>query len=181
MKCHRATAKQIELIESELTNSKEKLESGDFLDGFPWKSTTWFSCELNYTEIKRLFLFWDGIAWGKNGDIPPRRLDDGIAAFIKIWDDPNQGNNARLNCIKFWLKEYETSEMQDSNPFLILGGVEQVSPLLIIDGNHRVSAALIWAMKNRDRSKIPQKAWIGLSPKMVRYQYYWRIPQVQNR
>ena len=181
MRCNPATNPQIKMILHELECAKERTDSSDFLVGFPLENTIWYSCKLEYNELESLFLFWDGNAWGEDVSIPPRRLDEGVLAFMQIANESSQPNNVHLNQIKDWLNKYEESEIQNTESFLILGGLDEKSPLLILDGNHRASAALWWAIKNGDRSKLPENAWIGLSQKMVCYQYYWRIPQVQKR
>ena len=181
MICYPATDKQIEWIRSKLESAKNRLKSGDFLHGFPWESTIWYGCDLEHSELERLFLFWDGEAWDESPTKLPRRLWEGVSGFMQIESDPKRLNTDHLNEIIVWLKRYEKSEIHDSEPFLILAGIDKNNPLLILDGNHRVSAALWWADKNKDRSKIPQKAWIGLSPDMVRYWYYYRILQHKNR
>ena len=175
MRCYPATELQIKGILHTLESSREKTDSSDFLNGFPWEHTNWYSCQLEYSNVESLFLFWDGTAWGESLDKPPRRLDEGASCFIRITSDPIQSNNTHLKRIKYWLKKYEAGEILNSEHFLILAGLNENSPLLILDGNHRLSAAMWWAIKKRDLSELPRMAWIGFSNEMKNYMFYARI------
>ena len=135
----------------------------------------WYGAELEHGELENLFLFWDGSAWSESPHKLPRRLINGVADFMRIENDPTQSSNVHLNQIKEWLNKYEADEIRSNETFLILGGIDQNSSLIILDGNHRISAALWQATRSKDRSQLPQKAWIGLSPDMICYMYYQRI------
>ncbi len=172
MKLEPATDNDIRWITDELENGKKRPQSADFLDSFPWGTVSWFRAVLEYAELENLFLFWDGSAWGMPSPLP-RTLRDGVITFTQI--ALQQPNNVHLNQIQAWLKRCETGELQHNEPILILGGQDQQSPLMILDGNHRAVAALWWSMESGDQSQIPLNAWVGLSPDMIHYMYYQRI------
>lgn len=175
MKLDLATLSEIRWILIELENAKRRYKSADFLDGFPWESVKWYRADLEYSELENLFLFWDGSAWGESPQKLPRKLKDGVNAFARIESDPRQANKVHLREIKGWLRKYEAGETRNDEPFLILGGIDQNRQLIILDGNHRVSAALWWAIRSGDRTRLPLKAWVGLSPDMIKYGQYRRL------
>jgi hypothetical protein len=164
-------------ITLELENSKKRPKSGDFLDGFPWKSVTWHKATLEYNEFENLYLFWSGSAWEKVR--PPHKLKDGVMAFIQLDKDESHLANVHLIQIHDWLKRYEAGIVHSNQPFLILAGLHSNSRLIILDGNHRAAAALWWATQSGDSSKIPLSAWLGFSPNMGDYSYYQRILQAE--
>lgn len=137
----------------------------------------WYGAELEHGELENIFLFWDGSAWGESPHQLPRRLIHGVADFMRIENDPTQSNNVHLDQIKEWLNKYEAGDIRSNETFLILGGIDQNNSLIILDGNHRISAALWQATRSKDRSRLPRKAWIGLSPDMRCYVNYQRILQ----
>jgi len=177
MKLDPATSSEIACILREVENAKRRYQSADFLDGFPWGSVRWYRADLEHTELENLFLFWDGSAWGESPQILPRRLKDGVKAFVQIENDPRQASNVHLNQIKSWLEKCEAGGIPNEQPSLILGGVDQGSRLIILDGNHRVSADLWCAIRSGDRIRLPLKAYLGLSLDMIKYGQYRRAVQ----
>jgi len=175
MKLVLATLSEIERILIELENAKKRYKSADFLDGFPRESVKWYSTDLECTQLENLFLFWDGSAWGESPHELPRRLKDGVEAFARIENDPGESDNAHLNKVKSLLQKWEAGEIRNDKAFLILGGIDQDARMIILDGNHRVSAALWWAIRSRDRTRLPLRIWLGLSPEMINYGNYRRI------
>lgn len=150
-----------------LKGSKSKLKSENFLEGFPWKSTEWYSLEFENIDLLRFFLFWDGSAWKESPNMLPRRLKIGVDLFMMIDSDQTRTNTGHLDKIKDLMKNYELEKIQEGISFIILAGEDHEKRLLIIDGNHRISAAVWCAIQRGDFSKLPQKAWIGLSPYMT--------------
>ncbi len=176
MKLKPAADNEIERVVEELERGKSRPKSGDFLHGFPWKSTRWYQAVLEYTEFENLFLFWTGSAWDEIGHMLPRRLKDGVASFVRI--DLLQSDNIHLKEVKHWLSKCEVGEFRYSDPFFILGGQDQDSRLVILDGNHRAVAILWWMSRGENWGKTPLVGWLGLSPDMGEYQPYRRVLQV---
>ena len=171
-----ATDVEISWIVNELELSKKRPKSGDFLEGFPWESIRWWKATLEDEEFENLFFFWDGIAWGKSSHLS-YTLKDGVLVFSQISNTPAGLRNVHLDQINGWLEKYRNKTFQNNDTFLILGGLDQNSSLMILDGNHRAAAALWWAMECDDRNHIPSNAWVGLSPEMINYFAYRRKMQ----
>ena len=172
MRLESATENDIRGITEELERAKQRPQSGDFLEGFPWETVKWSRAVLEYAEFENLFLFWDGSAWGIPSPLP-RTLRDGVIAFAQIASQ--QPNNIHLGQIQAWLQKCKTGELRHNEPLFILGGQDEHSRLLILDGNHRAAAVLWWFMQSGGHSQLPLNAWVGLSPDMVRYRYYQRL------
>lgn len=177
MKFESVTDTELKYIVTELENAKLRPRSGDFLDGFPWGSANWYRVGLEPPELENVYLFWNGIAWGRSGSEPPRTLKDGALAFKQIGNDPAQFNNERLKQVKGWLEKCRSGKFKADQPFLILAGLNHGSPFIILDGNHRAAAVLWWAIESGDQRQLPLSAWVGLSPQMNQYQHYREILQ----
>ena len=174
MKCISATRSEIQCILDVLNEAKKVRNSENFLCGFPDESTKWFMCELKVTFLGDLYLFWDGKAWEEPEKKTPRRVKQGVKDFKRIKIDSKPTNTNHLNKIIKLKKKIESSNFQNLEPFPILVGLNKGSPILILDGNHRL-AALWWATPKRSRSKLDIKFWVGFSLDMKRYKYYARI------
>ena len=160
-----------------LCEARKRPHSGDFLKRFPWTSIKWYMVELEDSDLENLFLFWDGTAWGESGQIPPRTLHYGVEDFRRIASDTLKPNHDHFVDILRCRDRYRAGESQTEEPFLILAGVDDRYPLLIIDGNHRAVAALWWARESGNRDQLPRTAWLALSPHMVEYPFYSRLLQ----
>jgi hypothetical protein len=196
----RRRATQIEEAEVRCTlnKAKERNYSGDFLDpcplnegnGFPWPSVSWYKVDgLEIAEFEKLYLFWDGVAWGDEGQ--PRQLKRGVEDFKRIAPDivsiechilkskysyrPNY-----THIVDIWkrLHQPRVEVPKGKKPWLILVRQTQRrgSPLMILDGNHRAVTALWSADDTGDRSSLPRTAWLGQSSDMDSYRFYQRIP-----
>ena len=67
-----------------LAEAWKRPQSADFLEGFPWLSVTWYKVEqLAVAKCAHLYLCWDGVAWGKPGELP-RRLKDGTKELMDM-------------------------------------------------------------------------------------------------
>lgn len=170
MRLEPATNNEIRRITKELEFGKSRPKSSDFLEGFPWGSVAWHKVILELAEFENLFLFWTGSAWGETTHMPPRRLKDGVRAFRHI--DSQKSSNLHLEEVKRWVTKCQTGTFRFGEPFLILGGQDQHSRLLILDGNHRAAAVLWWTIQSAGRGMTPTKGWLGLSPDMKMYRYY---------
>ncbi len=171
-----AASDDAEWITNKLEKGKERPKSGDFLDGFPWKSVNWYKASLEYNEFEDLFLFWNGLAWGESSH-QSRRLKDGARDFIRIANDPHYVDNVHLNEITNLSRKFRDGSFHNTERFLILGGLSQSSRLIILDGNHRAAASLWWAIESGDHSRVPLSAWVGLSSDMILYSHYRRVLQ----
>lgn len=171
MECISATESERHCIKDVLEKAKKRKDSRYFLDGFSFKSTKWFSSKLNETELGDLFLFWDGSAWGEYGDKRQRTLKDGVKEFIAIDKDSSRTKTDQFNDIKKMLKNKPAGEMPNSDSFPIIVGLDKSSPLLILDGNHRLST-LWWANLRENRIKMLIDVWLGYSPDLNDYRYY---------
>jgi len=174
MKCISATRNEKQCILDELEKAKKRPSSKNFLYRFPFKSTKWFKCDLTKAHLGDLYLFWDGIAWGEPEKRTPRKVKQGVIDFKQIKIDSKPTNTNHLDEIINLKKKIETSSFQNSEPFPILVGLHQDSPLMILDGNHRL-AALWWASQKRSHSNLKLKFWVGFSLDMENYKYYARI------
>ena len=176
MKCSSVTKSMMELILDVLEDAKSRKYSKNFLDDFPSDSTNWFNCKINKANLGNLYLFWDGIAWREPDILTPRKVKHGVIDFKKINYDAKLMNTTQLNEIINLKKNIETSNFQNSEPFPILIGLDKGSPLLILDGNHRL-AALWWAARKNNQINLNISVWIGFSPDMIKYNYYERLLQ----
>ena len=55
-----------------------------------------------------------------------------------------------------------------------MAGLDKGSPLLVLDGNHRLDA-LWWAATENNQINLDLNIWIGFSPDIPKYKYYERI------
>jgi len=126
------------------------------------EDTQWFKVELTRQDLERIRFFpraqWRRVAQGSF------YLTDMIDALRGKWRD-NAGD-------QFFRKlDRLTASMQDGliSPTVLLIGVDTQSPLTILDGNHRMAAAMLaQPPANLDRFQF----LCGLSPAMTRCCWY---------
>lgn len=182
MPCSPATENEIEIIRKVLKQAKSVSYSGNFLDGFPCKSIKWFECDLKGTDLGELYLFWDGKAWGRNGNVLPRTLRAGVKDFKQIADNPNRENPDHLQKVLDFMEQDNMAgnSLRGNGEIPILVSVDKDHPLLILDGNHRL-VTYWWKNSKIDRNFRDKIFWIGFSQDMEDYFYYKRIPQSSSR
>ncbi len=158
-----------EKIRKTLNDATTHAESTDLLYGFPWKSTRWFLATLEEGDLEGLNLFWDGGAWGERGNRRRRTLSEGLRGFVKLSErSPDQWGAHLCEIIG-----KRGNLGRNAEPFLILTGMDESGPFVILDGNHR-AVALLWNGRERgSRENWPTQVWVGLSPEMPKYRHWY--------
>lgn len=126
------------------------------------EDTQWFKVELTRKDLERIRFFpraqWRRVAEGSF------YLTDMIDSLRGKWrESPGDGFFRKLHRL--------TDSVQDGtvNPTVLLIGVDTQSPLTILDGNHRMAAALL-AQPPADLERF--QFLCGLSPAMTRCCWY---------
>jgi hypothetical protein len=169
-----ATQVEVSTIRNELANATTRVGSGDFLDGFPWDAVKWFRADLDVADFANLFLFWDGVAWGDEASRQLHQLHQGVDDFRRLAVDPPIRPLPHLARIQELIGELRSGKLQSREPYLIVAGENSSSRMVILDGNHRVAAALWCAQDTGNDSYLPRTAWAGLSARLVTYDPYRR-------
>ena len=126
------------------------------------EDTRWFQVDLRRSDLNRIRFFpraqWRRVAEGSF------YMTDMIECLRMKWEEaPND---------EFFLKlDRITNSVQDSlvNPTVLLIGVDDRSPLTILDGNHRMAAAML----AQPPAELESFQFIcGLSPAMTRCCWY---------
>ncbi len=169
---------EVQWIIRTLYRAMERLNSGDFLDGFPWTDATWHQVSLERPDFEKLYLFWDGIAWGdKKGQ---RTLATGVEDFQRM---SSQIVDATGLCLTHLLEilgkrdAYRVGTRQSGDSSLILVDQGESTPGMILDGNHRAVASLWWTLESKDECYLPRCAWLGRSLNMGDYRFYPARPR----
>ncbi len=176
MECIPAENNDIRTILCVLCEAQKVPSSENFLDNFPFDSIKWFECDLKGTDLGELYLFWDGKAWGRNGNVLPRTLRAGVKDFRQIADKHNQENPPHLERIIEYMKKNKKAgnSLRGSGTSPILVSIDEYHPLLILDGNHRL-VTYWWKNSNTNQNTIDKTFWVGFSQNMKKYKYYDRI------
>jgi len=126
------------------------------------EDTQWFQVQLTRQDLDRIRFFpraqWRRVAQGSF------YLSDMIEALRTKWSDSEED--------EFFRKlDRLTDSVQESlvNPTVLLIGVDDRSPLTILDGNHRIAAAML-AQPPADLNSF--QFLCGLSPDMTRCCWY---------
>ena len=172
----RVTNRDMGRILFTLADARKRPQRADFLEGFPWLSVTWYKVEmLEVAEFEHLYLCWDGVAWGKPGELP-RRLKDGTQEFMDMGAEhiarPHFGY---LQDILEQRDLYRAGHADEKKPFLIVVARDVQGPFMILEGNHRAVAAQWCATESGKQDSIPRHAWMGLSPRMGDYRDYQHV------
>ena len=100
----RVTNRDMGRILFTLAEARQRPQSADFLEGFPWLSVIWYKVEqLDVAEFEHLYLLWDGVAWGTPGALP-RRLKKGPKSLWTWWLRILAGHTLGI-CGTFWNSE----------------------------------------------------------------------------
>jgi hypothetical protein len=171
----RVTNRDMGRILFTLAEARKRPQSADFLEGFPWLSVTWYKVEqLDVAEFEHLYLCWDGVAWGKPGELP-RRLKDGTQEFMDlVAENIGKPHFGHMRDILEQRDVYRAGHA-DEKPFLIIVARDVQGPFMILDGNHRAVAAQWCAAESGTQDSVPHHAWMGLSPSMGDYRDYQHV------
>lgn len=171
----RVTNRDMGRILFTLAEARQRPQNADFLEGFPWLSVIWHKVEqLDVAEFEHLYLLWDGVAWGKPGELP-RRLKEGTQEFMDmVAENIGRPHFGHLRDILEQRDAYRAGQT-DAKPFLIVVARDVQGPFLLLDGNHRAVAAQWCATESGKQDAVPHHAWMGLSPRMGDYRYYQRV------
>ena len=158
-----------------LADARKRPQDADFLEGFPWLSVTWYKVEqLEVAEFEHLYLVWDGVAWGKPGELP-RRLKAGTKEFMDlVAENIGRPHFGHMTAILEQRDVYRAGQT-DAKPFLIVVARDVQGPFMILEGNHRAVAAQWCATESGKQGSVPHHAWMGLSPHMGDYRYYQHV------
>jgi O-antigen/teichoic acid export membrane protein len=154
----------------DFTNSKENAVRQSLLflrRGAMWRelpaNTKWFQVELTADDLERIRFFpraqWRRFAQGSF------YLKDVVERIrFKLEDSPRDAFLEKLRLLSF--------SMQNNlaNPTVLLIGIDEKSPLTVLDGNHRMAAAMLGDTESRwDHFQFI----CGLSPEMKRCCWYY--------
>jgi O-antigen/teichoic acid export membrane protein len=154
----------------DLTNSKENAVRQSLLflrRGAMWRelpaNTKWFQVELTADDLERI-RFFPRAQWRRfaQGSFYLKHVVERIR--FKLEDSPRDAFLEKLRLLSF--------SMQNNlaNPTVLLIGIDEKSPLTILDGNHRMAAAMLGDAASRwDHFRFI----CGLSPEMTRCCWYY--------
>jgi hypothetical protein len=177
----RVTNKDMGRILLTLAEARKRTQHGEFFEGFPWLSVTWYKVEtLEVAEFEHLYLCWDGMVWGTPGALP-RQLKDGTQAFMDlVAENIGRPHFGHLRDILEQRDVYRAGQT-DEKPFLIIVARDVQGPFMILEGNHRAVAAQWCATESGMQDAVPRHAWMGLSPHMGDYRDYQHVLEAAEK